>query len=180
MLVSFFDWMSAVYLSYLTVVHFFLLMISMQKPKKLLYCLFSSVEFIYFSSICFVLSVWQCVQLYPNTMGKHHMEHKLLSLSLSLAPLDLSVIRCRCTWISIFLRAVSFAVFVLQFLFLCLFTSLFMCFSVLAITSYVLGSINLSSPPHSHVYTSLSVFFPSPPLPSSIEIICKIKGEYSL
>lgn len=83
MLVSFFDWMSAVYLSYLTVVHFFLLMISMQKPKKLLYCLFSSVEFIYFSSICFVLSVWQCVQLYPNTMGNHHMEHKLFSLSLS-------------------------------------------------------------------------------------------------
>lgn len=179
MLVSFFDWMSAVYLSYLTVVHFFLLMISMQKPKKLLYCLFSSVEFIYFSSICFVLSVWQCVQLYPNTMGNHHMEHKLFSLSL--APLDLSVIRCRCTWISIFLRAVSFAVFVLQFLFLCLFTSLFMCFSVFAITSYVLGSISLSSPPPlSHVYTSLSVFFPSPPLPSSIEIICKIKGEYSL
>lgn len=82
---------------------FFLLMISMQKPKKLLYCLFSSVEFIYFRSICFVLSVWQCVQLYPNTMGMHHMEHKLLSLSLSLAPLDLSVIWCRCTWISIFL-----------------------------------------------------------------------------
>lgn len=165
MLVSFFDWMSAVYLSYLTVVHFFLLMISMQKPKKLLYCLFSSVEFIYFSSICFVLSVWQCVQLYPNTMGNHHMEHKLFSLSL--APLDLSVIRCRCTWISIFLRAVSFAVFVLQFLFLCLFTSLFMCFSVFAITSYVLGSISLSSPPPltlSRIHFSVSFLsFPSPP-----------------
>lgn len=153
----------------LTVVHFFLLMISMQKPKKLLYCLFSSVEFIYFSSICFVLSVWQCVQLYPNTMGKHHMEHKLLSLSL--APLDLSVIRCRCTWISIFLRAVSFAVFVLQFLFLCLFTSLFMCFSVFAITSYVLGSISLSSPPppHSLTYTLFCQFsfLPLPSLPPS-------------
>lgn len=124
------------------------------------------VYLLQFHMLCFkCLTVCATVSKYN---GKPSYGAQTL-LSLSLAPLDLSAIRCRCTWISIFLRAVSFAVFVLQFLFLCLFTSLFMCFSVFAITSYVLGSISLSSPPHSLTYTLLCQFsfLPLPSLPPS-------------
>lgn len=80
---SFFDWMSAVYLSYLTVVHFFLLMISMQKPKKLLYCLFSSVVYLLqFHMLCFkCLTVCATVSKYNGKPS--YGAQTLLSLSRS-------------------------------------------------------------------------------------------------